>query len=115
MSSLLKEKHALTKLKEKLKRRREKLCRKYKGFRYLAQNYRNKGKKKKERVTLQNKYEVLSSRVIQYRIEERITRRQEVVGIKYFKCGERGHKCRVCLLWKKRKRVACMVKLQKAH
>jgi len=98
MSSLLKEKRALTKLKEELERRREKLCRKYKGFRYLAQNYRNKEKKEKGRVTPQNKYEVLSSRVMQYRIEERITRRQEVVGVKYFKCGERGHKCRECLL-----------------
>ena len=26
----------------------------------------------------------------------------EVVGVECFKCGERGHKCRECLLWEKK-------------
>jgi len=32
-----------------------------------------------------------------------------------YKCGEIGHKCRECLLWEKKKRVACAVKPQKAY
>jgi len=27
-----------------------------------------------------------------------------MVEVKSFKCGEKGHKCRVCLLWRKVKR-----------
>jgi len=50
MSSLLKEKYALTKLREKLKGKKEKLCRRYKGFRYLACNYKNKKEEKKESI-----------------------------------------------------------------
>jgi len=36
MSSLLKEKHTLTKLREELEEKREKLCQYYKGFGHLA-------------------------------------------------------------------------------
>jgi len=51
----------------------------------------------------QNKFEVLSSRVMQCGVEKKEIRRQkEVKRIECFKCGEKGHKCRECLLWKKR-------------
>jgi len=31
-------------------------------------------------------------------------RRQETIVVECFKCGERGHNCKECPLWKKRKR-----------
>jgi len=37
---------------------------------------------------------VLSSRVIQYGVEEKTIRRHEVVVVECFKYGEKGHKCR---------------------
>jgi len=64
ISNLLKEKHALTKLGDELEGRRGKLCRRCKGFGYLAQNCRNKGGKEKGKVVPKNKFEVLSSRVM---------------------------------------------------
>ena len=51
MSNLLNEKHALAELRGELKGRKEKLCRKYKNFRHLAQNYRNRKEKKKEKIS----------------------------------------------------------------
>jgi len=42
MSSLLKEKRALAKLREELEGRKGKLCKGCKGFRHLARNYRNR-------------------------------------------------------------------------
>jgi len=42
MSSLLKEKHALAKLREELEGRKRKLCRSCKRFGHLAQNCRNR-------------------------------------------------------------------------
>ena len=43
---------------------------------------------------------------MQCEIEERMIRRQEIVVVECFKCGGEGHKCRQCLLWEKRDRVA---------
>ena len=43
MSNLLKEKHALAKVREELEGRRRKSYRSCKGFGHLAQNCRNKG------------------------------------------------------------------------
>jgi len=64
MSNLLNEKHALAKLRAELEKRREKLCHYYKKFGYLAHNYRNKKEGEKGTTSLQNKFKVLSSRVI---------------------------------------------------
>jgi len=33
-------------------------------------------------------------------VKKRIIRKQERVEVKYFKCGEEGHKCREYPLWK---------------
>ena len=88
------------------------------GFRYLVQNCRNKREKEGKTVP-QNKFKVLSSRVIQSGEGERIIKRMEVVVVECFKCGEKGHKCRECPLWRRKKqvgkRVACVAKPQKVH
>jgi len=99
MSNLLKEKCTLTKLGKELEERREKLCRKCKGFGYLAQNCRNKEEKEKRNVVPKNKFEVLNSRVMQCGLEERTIRRQEETRrVECFKCGKEGYKCKECLL-----------------
>jgi len=53
---------------------------------------------------------------MQCRVEERAVRSMGTVVVKCFKCGEEGHKCRVCPLAgrKKENRVACPYK-GKAH
>jgi len=101
MSSLLKEKYALAKLREELEGRKGKLCRSCKGFGHLAQNCRNRKGREKEAEMPQNKFEILRSRVMQCGIEERAVRSMKTVVVKCFKCGEGGHKCRECPLWEK--------------
>jgi len=64
LSNLLREKHTLTKLRVELEGRKGKLCRSCRGFRHLAQNCRKEKKKEKGVVTPQNKFKILSSRVI---------------------------------------------------
>jgi len=64
ISNFLKEKYALTKLREKLEGRKEKLCRSCKGFGHLAQNCRKRKEKEKGIAMPQNKFEILSSRVM---------------------------------------------------
>ena len=115
MSNLLKEKHALAKLREKLEERKGKICRSCKEFRHLACNYRNKKEGEKGITVPQNKFEVLGSRVMQCGVEEKTIRRHEVVVVERFKCGKKGHKCRECLLWEKKERVAHVAKSQKVH
>jgi len=108
MSSLLREKCALTKLRIELKGRKEKLCRSCRGFGHLARNYRNRKEEEKEAETPRNKFEVLRSRVMQCGVEERVVRSTRTVVVRCFKCGEEGHKYRECPLWKKKvKKMAC--------
>jgi len=64
MSTLLKEKRALAKLREELEGRKGKLCRSCKGFGHLARNCRNRKEGKKGVEMPQNKFEVLKSRVM---------------------------------------------------
>jgi len=106
LSNLLKEKHTLAKLRVELERRKGKLCRSCKGFGHLAQNCRNEKREKKRMVILQNKFEVLSSKVMQCGVEERVVKSIRTGDLRCFKCGEEGHKCRWCPLWKKEKRMA---------
>jgi len=106
MSSMLKKKHALAKLRVELEGRRGKICRRCKGFGHLAQNCRNRKGERKGMVMPQNKFEVLSSRVMQCGVEEKTIRNIRMAEVKCFKYGEEGHKCRWCPLWKGEKRVA---------
>jgi len=106
MSNLLREKRALAKLRVELEGRRGKLCRCCRKFRHLAQNCRSKREGEKGTAIPQNKFEILSSRVMQCGVEGRIIRSVRVV-VECFKCGEEGHKCREYPLWEKKvKRVA---------
>ena len=52
----------------------------------------------------------MRSRIIQCRVEGRTIRRVGVVKVECFKYGERGHKCRECPLWVRKKKPACLVK-----
>jgi len=53
-------------------------------------------------------------------VKERMIRKQET-KVEYFKCGEKGHKCRECSLWKREKKLrmveeaAHMAMLQKVQ
>jgi len=98
MSSLLKEKRALIKLREELEGRKGKLCRSCKGFEHLVRNYRNRKEGEKGAEIPQNKFEILRSQVVQCGVEERVVRSIRTVVVKCFKCGEEGHKCRKCSL-----------------
>jgi len=64
MSNLLNKKHALTKLRVELEGRKGKLCKCCRKFGHLACNCRTKKEEEKEVVTPQNKFKILSSRVI---------------------------------------------------
>jgi len=71
LSTMLKERRALAKLRVELERRKGKMCRCCRKFGHLARNCRNKRVEKEGTVVLQNKFEVLSSRVMQCGVEER--------------------------------------------
>jgi len=105
MSTILKEKCALAKLRAELEGQKGKICWCCKKFGHLAQNYRNQEGEEKRKLVLQNKFQVLSSRVMQCGVKERTIRRQEIVEVEYFKCGEKRHKCRKCSLWKGEKKM----------
>jgi len=104
---MLKKKRALNKLRAELEERKGKLCRCCKKFGHLARNCRNRRGEKKGTVVPQNKFEVLSSRVMQCGVEEKTIRSVRILEVKCFRCGDKGHKCRECPLWKRKlKRVA---------
>jgi len=105
MSNLLKQKHVLTSLRAKLEGKKERECWGCKGFRHLAQNCRNKKGKEKRETAPQNKFEVLSSRVMQCNVKKRMIRKQKTVKVECFKCREKRHKCRECSLWKGEKKL----------
>jgi len=68
---MLKQKQFLARLREKLEGKKGKLCFSCKKFRHLAQNYRNVGREEERKAISQNKFEVLSSWMMQCGVEER--------------------------------------------
>jgi len=114
MSTLLKEKRALTKLREELEGRKGKLCRSCKGFGHLAQNCRNRKEGEKGVEMPQNEFEVLKSRVMQCGVEGKMIRSVRVV-VECSKCGEEGHKCRECPQWKRKEKRVARPREGKAH
>jgi len=86
---MLNQQHALTKLRAEIEGQEGRVCWRYKRFRHLACNCRNKKKEEEERKPiLQNKFEVIVSRVIQCGVGEEVkVRRQETMEeVKYFRC-----------------------------
>ena len=94
LSNLLREKHALAKLRVELEGRKGRLCRSYKGFGHLVRNCRNGRGEEKGVEMPQNKFEVLRSQVIQCGIEERVVRSMRMEAVRCFKCEKKGHKYR---------------------
>ena len=115
MSSLLKEKRALAKLRVELEGRKRKLCRSCKGFGHLARNCRNKNEEGKGAATPQNKFEILSSRVMQCGVEERMVRSVRTSVTRCFQCGDEGHKCYVCPRKQEKKIRVARPYMGKAH
>jgi len=101
---MLNQRHALAKLRAEIEGREGRMCWGCKKFGHLARNCRNKEEEEKRGTTPQNKFEVLSSRVMQCDVKERTIRKQEMVEVECFKCREKGHKCRECPLWKGKKK-----------
>jgi len=98
LRNLLREKCTLAKLRVELEGKKGKLCRSYKGFGHLVQNCRKRKEKEKGVATPQNKFEILSSRVMQCGIEERVVRSMRTAAVRCFKYEEEGHKYRECSL-----------------
>jgi len=77
---MLKEKQALALLRAQLEKRRERKYWSCKKFRYLVHNCRNRNQEKKGKSVLQDRFEVLVSRVMKYSIREEVkVRKQEMV------------------------------------
>ena len=93
MSNLLNQKYALAKLRAELEEKRKKIYQCCKRFGHLACNYRNKKVKVKGKPISQNKFEMIASRVMQYRVREEVkVRRQETVEeVRCFRCWGIGH------------------------
>ena len=69
-------------------------CRWYRKFGHLAHNYRNREQEKKERSTLQNRFKVLTSRVMRCGLRREVkVRKQEVVEeVQCFRYRRTGHR-----------------------
>ena len=81
ISGMLNQWHILTKLRAEIKGREERVCWECRKFGHLVHNYRNRKKEIKGKPTSQNKFEMIASRVIQYRVKKEVkVRRQEIVA-----------------------------------
>ena len=91
------------------------MCFGCKGFEHLAQNCRKQKETEKGVTMPQNKFEVLKNRVMQCGMEEQVVRRQELVRVECFKCGEEGHKYKECPLWMRKEKATHVAKPQKVQ
>jgi len=70
---MLNQQYALTKLRAEIEGREGRVCWRYKRFRHLVRNCRNKKEEEKEKKPiLQNKFEVIVSRMIQCGVGEEV-------------------------------------------
>jgi len=90
---MLNQQHALAKLRAEIERREGRICWGYRKFGYLVRNCRNREQEKKERSTLQNRFEVLASRVMRcgLRGEVKVKRQEVVEEVQYFRYRGTGH------------------------
>jgi len=94
MSNMLNQKCTLARLRAELEERLGKLCYECKKFGHLAHNYRNRREEEKKTSIPQNRFEVLSSRVMRCGIEikrQKRDRKEKGKAICYFKYKEEGH------------------------
>jgi len=99
MSNLLKEKCTLAKLRAELEGRQEKLYYGCKKFGHLACNCRNRREGEKKMLIPQNRFKMLSSRVMRCEVEIRRQKRdkkEEGKAISCFKCKEEEHQWKEC-------------------
>jgi len=110
ISSILNQKCAFTKLRAELKGRQRKLCYECKKFGHLAYNCRNKKKKGKRTSVPQNRFEVLSSRVMRCGVEikRQEGNRKEREVIQCFKCREKQYQWKECPRKRKKRRERVM-------
>jgi len=92
LSKMLNTWRTLTKMKSELEGREGRKCWECKRFGHLAKNCRNKGGRVEEKKRSTNRFETLTSRVMQCGVKE--VRRQETERevVKCFGCGREGHK-----------------------
>jgi len=97
---------------------------KYRKFRYLVYNCRNKKKEAKRKLVLQNKFEMIVSRVMQYRVKEKVkvrkqeTVKEEVQCFRYWRVEHYKWKCLNIKVEKERRKsgeAAHVVSLQKVQ
>jgi len=120
---MLNQQHVFTKLRAELKGRDRRKYWSCKKFGHLVHNCRNKNEKKKKKPISRNKFEVLLSKVMRYRVKEevRIRRNETVEEVKCFRCWGIEHfkwECSDIKVEKKRKRdkeVIYVASLQKAQ
>ena len=123
MSEMLNQWCTLAKLRAEIEGREKRVCQECRKFGHLVCNCRNKKEEVKEKLISQNKFEVIASRVIQYRVREEVkVRKQETVEeVKCFRYWRIGHSKQECLnieVEKKRRRegeTVCVTRPQKAQ
>jgi len=66
-------------------------------------------------MTPQNKFKILSSRMMQCGVEERMIRNIRIVAVECFKYRKKELKCRWCPLWKRKVKRVAYLKERKAY
>jgi len=123
IGSMLNQRHALAKLRAEIEGRKGRVCWRCRKFGHLACNCRNKKEEEKGKPILQNRFEVIVSRVMQYGVRGEVkVRKQETVeeGVQCFRCQRMGHYKWECPNIKEKKKrrskeATCVVSLQKVQ